>query len=207
MKASWLRRRWQPLKTWLSRAGGARVVGGFVGGDGEFLPDTRLSNTCAIDAPGQLQIGDHVFVGHFCVLDASGGLRIGEGCQLSTGAAVFTHSSHVAIRLYGRAYARSAEKHAYFAVPVEIGDYSFIGVRATLLPGTRLGRGCLVAAHSLVKGSFPDFSFIGGNPAQVLGDTRTMDAAHLAAHPELLSHYEAWAGRGALAGAPRARGR
>lgn len=194
MTANILRRFWQSFKRLLSRAWGPRMVGGFVRGDGRFLRHTRMSNSCVIDVPGKLQIGDHVFVGHFCQLDASGGLCIGEGCQLSHGTAVFTHSSHVAIRLYGRAYHNAPDKKAYFEAPVEIGAYTFIGARATLLPGASLGKACVVAAHSVVKGTFPDFSFIGGIPARLLGDVRAGDAALLAEYPELRPFYEEWAG-------------
>ena len=183
MKASWWRRWTLQGKRLLSRAGGPRVVGGWVRGDGEYLPNTRVSNTSFCFAPEKLQIDDHVFVGHFSVLDATYGLTIGEGTQIGFFTGIFTHSSHVAIRLYGRAYVDTPDKllaripHreltsklAYFTAPVPLGPYSFIGAHATLLPGTTLGRGCLVSAYSLVSGSFDDFSIIAGNPAKRVGD-------------------------------------
>jgi acetyltransferase-like isoleucine patch superfamily enzyme len=194
MKAGWARRRWQPLKRWLSLAFGPRSVGGFVRGDGEFLPNTRVSNASAIFARDRLDVGDHVFIGHFSVLDATYGLTIGEGCQIGFFTGIFTHSSHAAIRLYGRDYVSVPDKKAYGTAPVSIGPYSFVGAHATILPGTRLGRGSIVSAYSLVKGEFPDFAVVEGNPAVVVGDTRKLDAALLARHPELRASYEAWAG-------------
>jgi len=195
MKASLRRRAWQPLKVLLSRATGPRVVGGFVRGDGEFLPDTRVSNQCFIFAREKLDIGDNVFIGHFSVLDATYGLRIGEGCQIGFFTGIFSHSSHVAIRLYGRTYQQVADKAAYFTAPVEIGPYTFIGAHATILPGTKLGKGSIVSAYAQVnKGEYPDFAILAGNPAKVVGDTRRLDARALAEHPELAPHYLAWAG-------------
>lgn len=194
MKATLWQRAWLPLKRLISRATGPRVVGGWVRGDGEYLAHTRISNQSFIFAPERLQVGDHVFIGHFSVLDATYGLSIGEGCQIGFFTGIFTHSSHVAVRLYGRSYVEVADKAAYFEAPVSIGPYCFIGAHATLLPGTRLGRGCLVSAYSLVSGSFDDFSVIAGNPARRVGDTRRMDAPHLARHPELQPHYLQWAG-------------
>ena len=105
-----------------------------------------------------------------------------------------THSSHAAIRLYGRAYVATAEKKAYFTAPVVIGDYSFVGAHATILPGTRIGKGSIVTAYSMVKGEYPDFAILSGNPAVAIGDTRSADAKLLKSHPELRAHYEAWAG-------------
>ena len=195
MKASWWRRVWQPLKLLASRLWGTRMVGGFVRGDGEYLANTRVSNSSSIFAQPQLDVADHVFIGHFSVLDATYGLRIGEGCQIGFFTGIFSHSSHAAIRLYGRAYVETAEKKAYFTAPVVIGDYSFIGAHATLLPGTRLGRGSLVSAYSMVSGEHPDFAILAGQPARVVGDTRRMDARLLAEHPELQPHYLSWAGQ------------
>ena len=194
MKASRFRLLWQPLKMLLSRALGPRRVWGFVRGDGEFLAHTRVSNATAVFAPQRWSVGDHVFVGHFCVLDASCGLTVGEGCQISASTCIFTHSSHAAIRLYGRSYVESAPLQAYFTAAVEIGAYTYIGAHSTVLPGSRIGKGCVVSAHSLVKGDFADFSIIRGVPATVIGDTRDGDAALLELHPELRPHYEAWAG-------------
>lgn len=192
--ASLWRRCWQPLKLLASRLWGTRMVGGFVRGDGVYLPNTRVSNTSEIFDRPALDVADHVFIGHFSVLDASGGLQIGEGCQIGFFTGLFTHSSHAAIRLYGRAYVNTPEKLAYFKAPVTLGPYCFVGAHATLLPGTRLGKGCMVSAYSLVSGEFPDFAIIAGNPAQQVGDTRRMDSRLLAQHPELQPHYLAWAG-------------
>lgn len=188
--------RWRVrAKRFVSLAWGPRMVGGWVRGDGEYLPNTRISNASVCFAPERLQVEDHVFIGHFSVLDATYGLHIGEGSQIGFFTGIFTHSSHVAVRLYGRAYVDTPEKQAYFTAPVSIGPYCFVGAHATLLPGTRLGRGCLVAAYSLVDGEFEDFSIVAGNPAKRVGDTRRMDAPHLSRHPELRPHYEAWAGK------------
>ena len=194
MRASLLRRIWQPLKGLILRLGGPRMIYGFIRGDGEFLAHTRISNSSVVFARDRLDVGDHVFIGHFSVLDATYGLRIGEGCQIGFFTGVFTHSSHAAVRLYGREYVKVADKQAYYTASVEIGPYSFVGAHATLLPGTRLGKGSLVSAYSLVQGEFPDYAILSGQPARVVGDTRKKDAQLLRQYPELAAHYQAWAG-------------
>jgi len=194
LKASLARRVWQPAKRLISRLWGPRMVFGFVRGDGEYLKNTRVSNSSVLFARDRLDVGDHVFIGHFSVLDATFGLSIGEGCQIGFFTGVFTHSSHAAIRLYGRSYVEVPDKQAYYTAPVVIGAYSFIGAHATLLPGTRLGKGSLVSAYSLVQGEFPDYAILAGQPAKIVGDTRRKDAQLLRQHPELAIHYQAWAG-------------
>ena len=45
----------------------------------------------------------------------------------------------------------------------------WIGARSTLLRGTHLGRGCIVGAGSVVRGSVPPYAIVLGNPAKVIG--------------------------------------
>ena len=77
---------------------------------------------------------------------------------------------------------------------MSIGPYSYIGPHSLIEANTRLGRGTLVCAGSIVRGEFPDFAVLDGRPAQVVGDTRRADAALIARHPEVRQLREAWAG-------------
>lgn len=49
-----------------------------------------------------------------------------------------------------------------------IGDNCFIGYGAMILPGTKLGRQCVVGANAVVKGEFEDYSVIVGVPGKVI---------------------------------------
>lgn len=49
-----------------------------------------------------------------------------------------------------------------------IDDDVWIAANCVILPGTHLGRGCVVSAGSVVSGIFKDYSVIMGNPARVL---------------------------------------
>lgn len=51
---------------------------------------------------------------------------------------------------------------------IVIGDGTWIGMNATILAGSHIGTNCVVAAHSVVKGNFPDCCVIGGIPARIL---------------------------------------
>jgi serine acetyltransferase len=52
--------------------------------------------------------------------------------------------------------------------PVRIGSGSWLGANAVILPGTVLGRNCVVAAGAVVRGEFPDHCVVGGVPARAL---------------------------------------
>jgi acetyltransferase-like isoleucine patch superfamily enzyme len=51
---------------------------------------------------------------------------------------------------------------------VSIGDHTWIGASAVIMPNVSLGRFCIVAANSFVNNSFPDYAIIGGSPAKLI---------------------------------------
>jgi acetyltransferase-like isoleucine patch superfamily enzyme len=51
---------------------------------------------------------------------------------------------------------------------VSIGDHTWIGAHAVIMPNVELGKFCVVAANSFVNSSFPDYAVIGGTPAKLI---------------------------------------
>lgn len=154
------------------------VYGYYSKNDKKFYKHTRLSSSVIILDKEKLNIADNVWVWHYSVLDASNGLTIGEGCQIGAWVGIFTHSSHIAIRLYGGdSYIRTPlpERKGYVRSSVTIGEYTFIGAKATIMPGVTIGKGSLIAAGTLVTKSVPDFSIVVGNPGVIKGNTQKMD--------------------------------
>lgn len=182
------------LLSLVSRLVAPRMIYGWRTPDGRLLRHTRVSTHAYIEHAQGLDMGDHVFIGHFNFLDASGGLVIGEGCQFTNHVSVLTHTSHQALRVCGRAYFGHPRPPGYRQAPTAIGAYCFIGPHAVIAPGSRLGRGVLVTAYSYVSGDVPDFAVVQGQPARVVGDVREVDRDLLALHPEMQAHYRAWAG-------------
>lgn len=52
---------------------------------------------------------------------------------------------------------------------VVIGDDVWIGARVIILPGSSVGRGAVIGAGAVVRGTIQDWSIVVGNPAQVIG--------------------------------------
>ena len=152
------------------------MVYGFVDPETKtFRKYTRLSSTVTIMNQNKLCIGDYAWVWHYSILDATEGISIGEGCQIGAWVGIFTHGSENSIRLLGRQFVHvgNSERPGYTRGKVEIGPYSFVGAGSVILPGTKIGKGCLIAAGAFVSGNVPDYSVVVGNPGVV--KARTVD--------------------------------
>ena len=110
---------------------------------------------------GDVQVGDHTWVGPFTVLDGSGGLRIGSFCSISTGVHIFTHDS---VR-----WALSGGACEYERAPVKIGDCCHIGAHSVVAKGVSIGDHVVIGADSFVKQDVPAYSIAAGTPCQVIG--------------------------------------
>lgn len=64
------------------------------------------------------------------------------------------------------------ENIPHFKKKIKIGDDTFVGARVSILPGTTIGKCCIIGACSVVKGNIPDYSIVIGNPGKVVMDTR-----------------------------------
>jgi acetyltransferase-like isoleucine patch superfamily enzyme len=170
-----------------------RMIWGYRCQDGGWRPRTRISDTVAIYRPDRVRIGDNVFVGHYCILDGTGGIEIGEGVHLAASAGVFTHSSHTAIRLYGRHYTEvpEEEKVALHVAPVRIGAFAYIGAGAKILSGVSIGTGSVVGAGCIVRKDVEPYTVVAGNPAREVGSVLESDLSHLD-DPQLRAWYDEW---------------
>lgn len=151
------------------------------GPSGRFRKRTRISSNAIIVDRARVAIADNVWIWHHTIIDGSNGVTIEEGAQIGGWVGIFSHGSQIAVRLLGRSFIEvpREQRPGYTRGPVHIGSYSFIGAAAIILPGTVLGKGCLVAAGAVVSGTFDDFSLIKGNPAKRIGDVRSLDRKYL----------------------------
>lgn len=148
---------------------------------GEFRRFTRISSNCVLIDKNKIDISDNCWIGPHSIIDGSNGVFIGRGVQLAGMNAIYTHSSHISIRLCGQKYIdlNPNERPGYIRSQVTIGEYTFIGVSSVILPGVQIGRGCILAAGTVLKKSVPDFSVVAGNPGKVIGSTLDMDKNYI----------------------------
>ena len=110
---------------------------------------------------GKPEVGKNVWVGPFVVLDGTGGLTIGDGCDISCGAMIFTHSTH--LRCVSKRNMDIEKK------PVKIGNYVYVGSGAIILPGVAIGDNSVIGAGAVVSKNMPALSVVMGVPAKIVG--------------------------------------
>ncbi|MEC7310097.1 acyltransferase [Vibrio crassostreae] len=111
---------------------------------------------------GTIEIGNNVSIGQNLHIVSVNNVRIGKDTTISSNVFV------------------SDVDHQYEALGVHImeqpldvksthiGDNCFIGYGSVIMPGTILGKHCIVGANSVVKGIFPDYCVIAGSPARII---------------------------------------
>ena len=77
--------------------------------------------------------------------------------------------------------------------PVRVAGDCWMGTKVTVLRGSDIGTGTVLAAHSVVRGRVPDYAVVGGAPARVLKDRRVAyeaDAQQRAALADIAAKTE-----------------
>jgi acetyltransferase-like isoleucine patch superfamily enzyme len=159
---------------------------------GMFRKWTRMSSTVTIMNEARLAVADNVWVWHYSILDATEGVSIAEGCQIGAWVGVFSHGSENSIRLLGKQFIHisNAARLGYTRGSVSIGAYTFIGAGSIVLPGVSIGKGCLVAAGSVVNRSIPEYSVVAGSPAEVKARTVDLDRRFFRKHDVTSTYYD-----------------
>lgn len=116
----------------------------------------------------KITIADDCCIGGHCQITAVESVRLGPGCLLSEQVFISDHTHDT----FAPSSRPLSEQPLRALGPVEIGPRCFIGIRAVIMPGVRLGEGCVVGANSVVTRSFPAGTVLAGAPARAI---RTLD--------------------------------
>jgi acetyltransferase-like isoleucine patch superfamily enzyme len=110
-----------------------------------------------------IKIGSNVGIGAFSYIGGAGGVEIGDDCIMGVSIGFYAENhKHDDITTAIRSQGTSRKG-------IKIGADCWVGSNAVFLDGCDVGRGCVVAAGSIITKSFPELSIIAGVPARVIG--------------------------------------
>lgn len=118
----------------------------------------KVGEGALIYSPEQLSIGDNVYLG-FCSYLGNGSISLADNVVIGTHVSIIP-SNHQRVnnnyRFSGSLYD-----------PISIGSGTWVCSNVVILPGSKIGSGCVVAAGSILQGNFPDNCLIAGSPAEI----------------------------------------
>ncbi len=112
-----------------------------------------------------LNIGDFVIFGHHVDIAAGpyGYIKIGNRTSIAQFVVIRNCShEHKNPDLY-------IQEQGHTSGTIDIGEDCIIYASCVILPNTRLGKGCVIGAGSVLSGEYPDYSIVMGNPARIIG--------------------------------------
>lgn len=149
--------------------------------------DIIIGNHCEIKGRltsfegGKIQIGDNCFMNFSSLIGAMDSVTIGDNVIIATNVRIFDNNNHPtspAMRekmsqgdFYGDLWTWRYAEHK----PVVIGDNVWIGEYSTILKGVTIGKGSIVASHSVVTKDVPEYTIVAGNPAKVVKKLESVD--------------------------------
>jgi acetyltransferase-like isoleucine patch superfamily enzyme len=120
--------------------------------------------------PGRLRIGDDVQIEGYFSVSAAKSVAIGDSVLIGSNVAIRDHD-------HGSAPDRHRARQPLVALPVEIGDFVWLGQNVVVLKGVTIGKNAVVGANAVVTGSVVEGAIVAGVPARQIGwiDGRPFD--------------------------------
>ena len=121
--------------------------------------NTYFMRGCEIRNGKNISIGDNCVINKKVLLDGRGGqLVLGNNVDIAQEVNIWTLEHDV-----------QSNNHQSVGNDVIIEDFVWVASRATILPGVKLGKGCVVASCGLVTKNIEPFTIVGGVPTKPIG--------------------------------------
>jgi acetyltransferase-like isoleucine patch superfamily enzyme len=145
-----------------------------IGDDCKVSAQTSLVAGHVFDEP-TLTLGDHTNLGPGVVISVCRSVTLGSWVRVGSGAFIADNPGHPldAERRRDQAVSRDQVR------PVVIEDDVWIGTRATILPGVRVGARSVIGAGAVVTRDVPPDVIVAGNPARVVRRLHEADVARV----------------------------
>jgi acetyltransferase-like isoleucine patch superfamily enzyme len=128
------------------------------------------NNPAFMKERGEIIIGNHCHLVRYSVIMGYGGVQIGNYCTLSSGVQMYS-LTNTPYRLDKRSEITSimplGSNHSpHLLAPVVLEENVWLGLHAIVMPGVTVGKNSFAVSNALLMSSFPENSYIAGQPAQ-----------------------------------------
>ena len=123
---------------------------------------TYIGRNVDVKEPSKITIGHHSVINKNVVLNGRGGLDIGDNVDIAQDVFILTEQ-----------HDQNDDMHSLVKKSVHIDDYVWIATRATILPGTDIGKGAVVACGAVVTKDVAPMTVVGGVPARYISDRKS----------------------------------
>jgi len=127
--------------------------------------NVRICSSAKIIGHGHLEIGENTWIGPGCLIASSSKIIIGKNVDIAPQVYIGT-GTHELMDIQDR-IAGTGRNY-----DVIIGDGTWVGVRAIILPGTIVESMCMIAAGSVVSKRIYSFTMVGGIPCKKIKDLK-----------------------------------
>ena len=116
---------------------------------------------------GKLIREGNTAIEHTVAIDLSGNVTMKRYAKISHEVRIFTHQ-------HGWNHSRGLRKDIQKIKPIDlvIEEDAFIGVGAIIIGVSRIGKGAVVGAGSVLTKNVPDYEVWAGNPAKKIGERK-----------------------------------
>ncbi len=119
---------------------------------------------CNFFNPVGIEIGEDTIIGDHAFLDGRDKLIIGNHVSIAS-----------SVMIYNSEHDINADDFHAICDKVIIEDYVYIGARVIILPGTKIGKGAVIASGAVVTKDVDPVTIVGGVPAKEIGKRQIKD--------------------------------
>jgi len=119
----------------------------------------KIHENVFIYRPYNLEIGNDTEIGTGAIISSRRKIRIGKNVGIGPQTSIYDNDHKMPL---------GPREEDMIDSPVEIGDGVWIGTRAIILRGVRIGKNSTVGAGSVVNQNVPENAVVCGNPAKII---------------------------------------
>lgn len=108
-------------------------------------------------------VGDQLVIGKFCMIASDVTFIMNGANHLSEAISSYPFA------VFGKGWEHAMEGKSYPSKgDTLVGNDVWIGYKATIMPGVKIGNGAIIASNATVTKDVPPYTIVGGNPAKLI---------------------------------------